>query len=329
MLLTTAFLLSVALRGPLTCPATVRELRVRTPAGHVLAARLALPAGAPRRPVVVMISGAGPHDRDYSTVASIPLANNFFGVLEGRLGCVAIGTLRFDEVGTGRSTGSYAAYATTRTLANDVLALLDALRREPGVDPTRVAVLGHSEGGAIAAIVAAEDPRVAAVVLLAAPVERGADIMQFQIAQEERYSAAAGDMARGEHTRRVASDRWYQFFVTFSPAPFYARLRQPVLLLHGEYDDQVTPAQAERIRSLAQSRRNVHVYCRRYPEHGHAFYGNIPRMAAAAPEVLDDIARFAQQVLVAKQPPDPPPGPCRREGAGRFHSRTPPSDARR
>lgn len=106
------------------------------PAGHVLAARLALPTGAPRRPVVVMISGAGPQDRDYSTVASVPLANNFFGVLEGRLGCVAIGTLRFDEVGTGRSTGSYAAYATTRTLADDVRALLTALSREPGVDPS-------------------------------------------------------------------------------------------------------------------------------------------------------------------------------------------------
>lgn len=329
MLITAALLLSAALRGPPACPATVRELRVRTPAGHVLAARLALPVGAPRQPVVVMISGAGPHDRDYSTVASLPLANDFFGVLEGRLGCLAIGTLRFDEVGTGRSTGSYAAYATTRTLADDVLALLAALRREPGVDPARVALLGHSEGGAIAAIAAAEEPRVAAVVLLAAPVERGVDIMRFQIAQEERYSAAAGDTARREHARRMVSDRWYQFFLTFSPAPFYPRIRQPMLMLHGEYDDQVTPAQAERIRSLAQSRRNAHVYCRRYPEHGHAFYGNVPRMAAAAPEVLDDIARFAQQVLIAGQPPTPPPGPCRREGAGPFHSRTPTGDARR
>jgi dipeptidyl aminopeptidase/acylaminoacyl peptidase len=311
-------LLAAALLDAAACPATVRELRVPTPAGHVLAARLALPAGRSRAPVVVMVSGAGPQDRDYSTVASTQFANHFFAVLEERLRCAGVGAVRFDEVGTGHSTGSYAAYATTRTLANDVLTLLDTIRAAPGVDSARVAVLGHSEGGAIAGIVGAERPTVAAVLLLGAPVERGADIMRFQIAQEARHSPAAGDTARREHARRSAQDRWYQFFLAFAPAPFYARLRQPLLILHGEYDELVPAQQADAILQLARAHGNAWTYCRRYPEHGHGFYGNVPRIAAAAPEVLDDIVRFARWALIAGQPPALRTGPCRREGAGPF-----------
>jgi dipeptidyl aminopeptidase/acylaminoacyl peptidase len=265
-----------------------------------------------------MVSGAGPQDRYYSTVASTALANDFFGVLEEQLRCAAVGAVRFDEVGTGQSTGSYAAYATTRTLANDVHALVEAVRRQPGVDSARVAVLGHSEGGAIAAIVAAERPDIAAVILLAAPVERGDDIMRFQLAQEERDGAAAGEAARREHAWSSANDRWYQFFLQFSPAPFYARLQQPLLILQGELDRHVAPAQADSILQLARSGGVGVGYCRRYPEYGHSFAGNVPRMAAALPEVLADIVRFARLALVVRRAPPLPPGPCRREAAGSF-----------
>lgn len=318
MSLASALLFSALMHAAAPCPATVHELRVRVPAGHVIAARLALPAGARRAPVIITISGAGPHGRDYSTVASTQFANHFFRELEDRLGCIGIGTVRFDEVGTGHSTGAYAAYATTRSLADDVLALVDALQQRPDVDPARVALLGHSEGGAIAAIAAAERPSIAAVVLLGAPVQQGHDIMRFQIAEEERRSAAAGDTARREHARRTAGDAWYQFFLDFSPAPFYRRLSQPVLILHGEYDDSVTPDQADAILELARSGGVRFGYCRRYPDHGHAFIGNVPRIAAAAPEVLDDIVRFAHKAMVARKPPALPAGACRREGSGPF-----------
>jgi len=313
------------LHGAAPCPARVLELRVRAPAGHVLAARLSLPAGVPRAPVIVTISGSGPHDRDYSTVASIQFANHFFRELEGRLNCAGIGVVRFDEVGTGRSTGSYNAYATTRTLADDVLALVDAVKRRPGVDSARIALLGHSEGGAITAIAAAERPSIAAVVLLGSPVERGHEIMRFQIAEEDRRSVAAGDTARREHARRSASDLWYQFFLGFSPAPFYRRLTQPVLILQGEYDDAVTPDQADAILELVRSGGVRFGYCRRYPDHGHGFYGNVPRIAAAAPEVLGDIVRFAHLVLVARRPPALPGGSCRREGSGPFRGAAAPT----
>lgn len=325
MPLASALLLSTALHVASACPGVVRELRVPTPAGHVIAARLALPRGASRAPVVVMISGAGPQDRDYgTTIGRGEYANHFFARVEERLGCAAIGALRFDEVGTGQSTGSYQDVATTRTLADDVAAIVDALRREPGVDSARIALLGHSEGGAIAAIVAASRPAVAAVALLAAPVERGLDVMRFQIAAEERSSAADGAAARDEHARRAATDRWYRFFLDFSPAPFYARLRQPVLVLQGALDRQVTPAQADSIVRLARGAGNRFVYCRRYPGHGHALEGNEPRPFSPAPEVLDDVVRFTRLVLVAKRPPSSG-GACRHEARGAFWSaaRTP------
>ena len=314
-------LLATTLTAPPPCPATVRELRVQTPAGHVLAARLSLPARTKRAPVVVMISGAGPYDREYSTAGVGAYGDHFFAAVESRLLCASIGALRFDEVGTGRSTGSYADYATTMTLADDVIAIVEALCEQPGVDSARVALLGHSEGGAIAAVVAARRPTVAAAIFLAAPVERGDDIMRFQIARDERESAAAGEEARREHARRSASDRWYQFFLGFDPAPFYARLRQPMLVLHGDYDDSVTPAQADSIVRLARADGNRFVYCRRYAEHGHGFYANgTPgdQPTIAAPEVVADIVRYARLTLRESRPPTSPGESCRREGAGAF-----------
>lgn len=334
-----ALLLSSVMPASPACPASVREvrtrevrvreLRVRAPAGHVIAARLSVPAGKARAPVVVMISGAGPQDRDYSTtVQTGPFANHFFAAIEARLRCEGIGALRFDEVGTGRSTGSYADRATTMTLADDVVALVDALGREPGVDSARIAVLGHSEGGAIAGIVAAKRPSVAAVVLLGAPVERGDDIMRFQIGLEERAGKAEGEAARREHASRAASDRWYRFFLGFSPAPYYARLRQPLLVLHGELDDRVTAAQADSILRLARGAGNRAVYCRRYPGYAHGFAGNDPTPFAPVPEVLDDVARFARLALVDGRPPASPGEACRREPAGAFAPTRAPRAAR-
>ena len=312
-----ALLLLAASTDSLPCSSSVRELRVRSDAGHVIAAQLALPAGRARSPVVIMIGGAGPQDRDYSTVVGVAFANHFFAAVEARLLCAGIGALRFDEVGTGKSTGSYAD-ATTMTLAGDVTVLVDALRRTAGVDSTRIALLGHSEGGAIAGIVASRRPAIAAVILLGAPVQKGEDIMRFQIGLETRRSAADGEVARREHVHRSATDRWYQFFLRFSPASFYARLRQPTLILQGELDDQVSAEQADSILHLARSAGNPFAYCRRYPKHWHSFVGDVPRMQSPAIDVLDDITRFARSVLVEGRPPRSDGVACRREVAGPF-----------
>jgi pimeloyl-ACP methyl ester carboxylesterase len=271
-----------------------------------------------RAPVVVMISGAGPYDRYYSAVQGE--TNQFFEPVEARLRCERVGALRFDEVGTGRSTGDYAAYATTATLADDVTDLVDALRRQPGVDPGRLGLLGHSEGGAIAGIVAARRPSVAAVVLLGAPVHRGDRIMAHQIALEQRDGAEYGRAAREEHAQRSATDRWYRFFLRFSPAPFYAIVRAPMLILQGEHDRAVSPPQADSILRLARGGGNRSVYCRRYPQFDHGFYAGGPGPATAAPALLDDIARFARLVLIDGRPPASPGTSCQRESAGAFTS---------
>ncbi len=127
------------------------------------------------RPVVavVLLTGSGPVDRDEAIMGHHP-----FAVLADYLTRRGIAVYRFDKRGIGRSTGAFAS-ETTGTLTDDALAALNAVRRQPGI--SRVGVIGHSEGGLIAAKLAAEDPKsVDFVVSLAGPGLGGLDLMVLQ-----------------------------------------------------------------------------------------------------------------------------------------------------
>jgi len=136
----------------------------------VLSGTLTRPRGTGARvPVVVTITGSGPQDRD-GRLAGI---NGYrpFRALADTLGRRGVAVLRFDERGVGGSTGTYAG-ATTQDFAADVRAALAWLRTRPDVDPRRLALLGHSEGGIVAPMVAATDS-VAAVVLTGVALAAG------------------------------------------------------------------------------------------------------------------------------------------------------------
>ncbi len=135
--------------------------------GVQLAASLTLPDGTDTVPAVVLISGSGPQDRDESIAGHKP-----FWVLADHLSRQGIAVLRFDDRGFGKSQGDFAS-ATTEDFASDVQALFNYLIQHPRIDPARVGLCGHSEGGLIAPMVAAEDQRVAFLVLMAGPGVNG------------------------------------------------------------------------------------------------------------------------------------------------------------
>lgn len=143
-------------------------------AGIALEGTLTLPPNQQHCPAVVLISGSGPQDRDQTILRHKP-----FLVLADYLTRMGMVVLRFDERGTGASGGSYQG-ATSADLSTDVEAAFRYLRKHPRVNGKQVGLIGHSEGGLIAPMIASRNTRVAFVVLLAGPGTTGAEILLRQ-----------------------------------------------------------------------------------------------------------------------------------------------------
>lgn len=143
-------------------------------AGFSLAGTLTIPEGAGPFPAVVLISGSGAQDRDETLLGHKP-----FLVIADYLSRHGIAVLRFDDRGVGQSGGNHAT-ATSADFATDVAAGIAFLKTRREIDPTRIGLIGHSEGGLIAPIVAAADPAVAFLVLLAGPGVSGDAIVLLQ-----------------------------------------------------------------------------------------------------------------------------------------------------
>jgi pimeloyl-ACP methyl ester carboxylesterase/thiol-disulfide isomerase/thioredoxin len=124
---------------------------------------LTMPEGRGPFPAAVMISGTGRQDRD-GTMAG----HKMFAVIADSLRRHGIAVLRVDDRGVGETSGNYDS-ATTRDFAADALVGLHFLQGLPGIDPHRVGLIGHSEGGAAACIAASESADVAFVVSLSGP----------------------------------------------------------------------------------------------------------------------------------------------------------------
>ncbi|MEM8486219.1 MAG: alpha/beta hydrolase [Bacteroidota bacterium] len=139
-----------------------------------LAGTLTLPTSPGPHPAVVLISGSGPQDRDETIMGHKP-----FLVLSDHLTREGIAVLRYDDRGTGESTGNFAA-ATSEDLARDAQAAVDFLKTRSDIDASQIGLAGHSEGGLIAPMLAQKPDNVAFIVLLAGPGLTGAEILKQQ-----------------------------------------------------------------------------------------------------------------------------------------------------
>lgn len=139
-----------------------------------LAGTLTLPKGAGPYTAVVLISGSGPQDRNEALQGHRP-----FLVLADHLTRAGIAVLRFDDRGVGQSTGNF-SLATTEDFATDVQAAVDYLKTRNEVNPARIGLIGHSEGGLVAPMVAAASDDVAFIAMLAGPGIRGKELIVLQ-----------------------------------------------------------------------------------------------------------------------------------------------------
>lgn len=290
--------------APAGAPYGAQNVTVRTPSGLSLAGTLTLPAGASsthRSAAVVTITGSGPEDRN-SESAALPGWKPFAQIAD-TLSRRGIAVLRLDDRGVG---GSDPGEDSPSAIASDIAAAVAYLRARPEIDPERIALLGHSEGGLVAPMVAAGDPRLRAVVLMAAPAEPVRALIEFQqrfavdsaahLTGAARAAALAQDSVGIEAMAAAAPG--FKELITRDPAPLLRALREPVLILQGEKDYQVPRAQAAKVAALIRGNGNRDVTVRYFAGLNHLFvpgldkgydYNALPSLAVPAP-VLGTLA---------------------------------------
>jgi dienelactone hydrolase len=309
--------------APPAAPFTAEEVTVEAK-GFTLAGTLLIPkTGKPPFPVAVTITGSGQQTRDeYLPLPGLEKYRPFRQIAEA-LASRGIAVLRVDDRGVGQSKGRETLnVSTSANFADDVRAQVDYLRERHEIDPNRIALIGHSEGGMIAPMVAATDPRIAAIVLMAGTSKRGDAIIAYQVdqgidgdsslteeakakaraeQQEAMRKAIAGDSSAPEAMRSA----WMRYFLTYDPLPTIRKVRQPILILQGEFDRQVTADQAEMLASAAREAGNKNVTVKVFPRLNHLF---LPAKTGAVTEysslgtntISDDVMKQLADWLAAK-----------------------------
>ena len=284
-------------------PYRAEDLQYANPgAGIKLAATLTIPPGKGPFPAVVLITGSGQQDRDESLLGHKP-----FLVLSDYLTRKGIAVLRSDDRGAGGSGGDF-AIATTADFATDTEAAVAYLKTRPEVDPHRIGLIGHSEGGVIAPMVAARNGDIAFIVMMAGTGVPGDRIVAAQVVagaeaagMDHESAAKAGEQERrvldlvehetdpGALRRKLGAELglppaqidaayrqltspWYRYFLTYDPAPALRKVACPVLALDGEKDTQV-PAKLNlpAIRQALEDGGNRHFEVDELPGLNHLF----------------------------------------------------------
>ena len=240
-----------------------------------LAATFTIPQGKGPFPAVLLITGSGPQDRDESLLGHKP-----FLILSDYLTRHGIAVLRADDRGTAKSTGVFAG-ATTADFSTDTEAGVAYLKTRSEVDPHKIGLIGHSEGGVIAPMIAARNKDVSFIVMMAGTGVPGDQILPAQaeaiavasgtnpdeaaknaakekemltlvetekdqsVLEKELKEKMAGDVPDaqiGMQIQQITSP-WFRYFLTYDPASALRKVTCPVLAINGSLDKQVLPDQ--------------------------------------------------------------------------------------
>jgi dienelactone hydrolase len=263
--------------APRGAPYTSEEVSFKGPGGITLGGSLTKPTNARGPlPAVVTITGSGQQDRD----EYIPLVGGvrLFRQVADTLSRVGIAVLRLDDRGLGASTGSFGA-STTADFADDIRAALAWLRTRTDIDANRLALVGHSEGGMIAPMVAASDPKLRAIAIMAGPADKMLDIILSQnkwVADHNpKFTQAQRDSVLAEARVMLAPEKQIspavKFWTSYDPAPTARQVKTATLILQGATDRQVPVENANRLAALIRSGGNKEVTVRIFPATDHLF----------------------------------------------------------
>ena len=260
-----------------------------------LGGTLLLPEGRGYHPAILLLHGSGPEGR---------FANRWLAQQFARAGFVA---LIFDKRGVGESTGDW-KNAGFDALCGDAVAGIRLLQSLADVDPQKVGIYGHSQGGTIAPLVAVGAGNLAFLIASAAGGSDPASIEEYSVGNSigismlsldeandaRRFVHAIVDVAyRGAPRAKLdalaakfnnrswyfeppPTDNFYWSFArriaAYRPPKYWRQVKAPVLLLFGEKDERVPPVQSSRAIEAALRLGNNHdVTLKMYPEADHTF----------------------------------------------------------
>lgn len=243
--------------------------------GFNLAGTLTMPPGVGRLryPSVVLVAGSGQAERD-EVVGGVPI----FAQLAGSLAQQGYMVLRYDKRGVGQS-GGRSERATLQDYADDLITAVKWIEKRQDADPRQIAVAGHSEGGAVGMLAATRENKISRLILIAAPGRPGAELIleqqrhaldmlktpepdrQNKIDLQQKIQAAVvaekGWEGIPPALRAQADTAWFRSFLLFDPAKVMPKVKQRILIIQGDLDTQVPPADADALAALARARKKA------------------------------------------------------------------------
>jgi len=238
-------------------PYVAEEVKVPTQAGHILVGTLTIPKDVNQPlPGVVLITGSSPQNRDFSPHPSVPY--RLFRQIADALSRRGIVVLRMDDRGCGCSGGGPLESATTAERADDIRAGISYVKDREEINGSRIGLIGLSEGGIIAPMIAVTDSSIIAIVLMAGTATKGDVIFDFQDGTGWRGSVES-------------LSEWHQFFIAYDPLPTAEMVRCPVLILHGDHDKHVPVEHATILAEAIRRGGNQDVTVHIFPGYMHNF----------------------------------------------------------
>ena len=282
-------------------PYTTEEIEfVNDEANATLSGTITYPVGyiqGKKVPVVVMVTGSGPQNRDSEIYEHKP-----FLIIADYLARNGYATLRYDDRCVGKSTGRFQA-ETTKEVAKDAALAVKYLRDTKKF--SKIGVLGHSEGGNVAFMLGA-DKLIDFAITMAGVGVQGDECLYQQGIAIAKQSGQEYQLTKEQLRKYLIGTMspWYEFFLDYDPASDISKTTCPVLVMNGEKDLQViASSNVEAIKGNLPKNKKSQVKI--YPGLNHLFqecttglpteYINIEQ--TISPIVLEDIAAWLKQLF--------------------------------
>jgi uncharacterized protein len=283
-----------------------------------LPATLTMPKGDGPFPAVILVHGSGPNDRDETIDGNKPFKDLAWGLASQN-----IAVLRYEKR-TRQYPNECAAMIDRFTVQDetidDAIEAVNQLSRTKGIDSKKIFVIGHSLGGMLAPRIAAQDDRIAGIIMMAGAARKLEDLMleqtqyiagldgktddteagQIKTLQEQITKIKELDFSPGEIILGAGKAYW-QDLEQYDPVTTAEKLTVPMLILQGERDYQVTMVDFANWSSALQGHANVTL--KTHPDLNHLFITGSGKSTPAeytkpgnvAQESVEDIAAWVKK----------------------------------